>query len=381
MTERTTRLLASLLGLALIAGCAGEEEAPPAAGKPAIVTPVDVRDLEERIEATGELLAKQQAEVAAQVAGEITEILIDEGEAVEAGAVVLEIDPERRNLELDRTRARVEEARAALAEARRSLARTRSLAGQTFASKSQLDEAETAVATARARLHASEADLGVAARALRDASVTARFPGLIARRHVSRGEFVAVGQPLFELVSLDPIEVEFHLPEADSARVRVGIPVEVLVAPYPDEVFDATVTVISPTIDPRSRTLRVKALMQNRDGRLRPGLFARVDLGIAQRRGVLMVPEEAVLRRADGAVVFRLLEGHRVQRLVVETGVLRDGFIEIVDGLAPDDRIVSRGHAELIDGSKIVARNADGTLAVSSGPRAAAETGSEVLAP
>jgi membrane fusion protein (multidrug efflux system) len=121
--------------------------------------------------------------------------------------------------------------------------------------------------------------------------------------------------------------------------------------------------------------------MKNPDGRLRPGLFARVDLGISHREGVLMVPEEAVLQRADGAVVFRLLEGNHVQRLVVETGVQRDGFVEIVDGLEPDDRIVSRGHAELIDGSKIVARNADGTLAVSSGPRATAETGSEVLAP
>jgi membrane fusion protein (multidrug efflux system) len=370
---------AALLLLAL--GCGGAEEVAPPAGKPVVVTEVEARDLEERIEGTGELLAKDRAEVAAQVAGEITAILFDEGEAVEEGAIVLEIDPERRNLELDRARARVEEARAGLGEARRQLKRTRSLAGQTFASKSQLDEAETAVATARSRLHAAEADLGVAERALRDASVTASFPGLIARRHVFRGEFVTAGQTLFELVSLDPIEVEFHLPEADSARVHRGIAVEVLVAPYPGEVFDATVTVISPTIDRRSRTLRVKALMRNADGRLRPGLFARVDLGIAHREGVLMVPEEAVLQRADGAVVFRLLEDQHVQRLVVETGVLRDGFIEIVKGLAPDDLVVARGHAELIDGAKIVARNADGTLAVSSGPRAAVETESEVLAP
>ena len=362
---------AALLLFAL--GCGGAEEVAPPAGKPVVVTEVEARDLEERIEGTGELLAKDRAEVAAQVAGEITAILFDEGEAVEEGAIVLEIDPERRNLELDRARAQVAEARASLDEQRRELERTRSLARRNVASQKQQDQAETGVQTARSRLAASQADLGVAERALRDASVQARFSGLIAERHVNRGEFVSVGQRLFELVSLDPIEVEFHLPERDSGRVRQGIPVEVLVAPYPDEVFDAIVTVVSPTIDPRTRTLRIKAFLPNPDGRLRPGLFARVDLGLSHRQDVLMVPEEAVLRRADGAVVFRLTDEGHVQRRVVETGVIRDGMVEIVAGVEPGDRVVSRGHAELIDGSAIVARNPDGTLAVSAGPKVAAQ--------
>ena len=378
------RLLAITLGLfALLAsGCGGADQVEPVLGKPAVVIEVESRDLEERIESTGELLAKHRATVAAQVAGEITDILVDEGEAVEEGAIVLEIDPERRNLELDRARARVGEARASLGEQKRELKRTKTLAGRNFASKKQQDQAETGVQTARSRLLAAQADLGVAERALRDASVQARFSGQIAMRYVSRGEFVGVGQKLFELVSLDPIEVEFHLPEKDSSRVAEGVPVEVLVAPFPDEVFDATVTVVSPTIDPRTRTLRIKALLRNANGRLRPGLFARVDLGLLHRQGVLMVPEEAVLRRADGAVIFRMIDERHVQRRVVETGVMRDGMVEIVAGVDAGDRVVSRGHAELIDGSTIVARNPDGTLAVSAGPKADAgdTTESEVMA-
>ena len=134
--------------------------------------------------------------------------------------------------------------------------------------------------------------------------MTARFDGKVAQRYVHRGEFVKEGERLFELVSLDSLEVEFHLPEADSARVRDGIPIEVTVAAYPDDVFDATVTMISPTIDRRTRTLRVRALVENEDHRLRPGFFARANLGLAVREGVVMVPEEAVLRRVDGDVVF-----------------------------------------------------------------------------
>ena len=308
-----TRIAALASALALALACGRHAEAPAEAGKPVVVTPVSVRAVDERIEASGELLAKQHADVAAQVGGEITEILFEEGDAVAEGDVVMEIDPEKRKLELSRVQAGVEAARAALAEAEREIARVKALAETNVASKTRLDQAQTALQTAGSRLQGARAELGVAERALRDASVRARFSGLMSRRDVSRGEFVREGQTLFELVSLDPIEVEFHLPEADAARVGLGMKIEVGVAPYPGELFEATVHVVSPTIDRKTRTLRVRALIENADGRLRPGLFARANLGVARREGVILVPEEAVQQRADGAVVFRVLDGNRVR--------------------------------------------------------------------
>ena len=363
---RKTTLWACLLAFAWLA-CGNDDVAETSPARPVVVTRVLVRDLEERIEASGQLLAKHEADVAAQVAGEITEVLVDEGDAIAEGAVVMEIDPEKRNLELEAARAGVGEARAAVAEETRELKRMRVLADKKVAAETQLDQARTALDTARARLRAAKAQLGTAERAVSDASVRARFAGFVARRFVSRGEFVSQGDPLFQLVSLDPIEVEFHLPEADSSRVRKGIPIEVTVAPYPDEVFEAIAHMVSPTIDPRTRTLRVKALIDNSDGRLRPGLFARANLGIAHRNGVITVPEEAVLQRLGGPVIFRVLDGNRVERIAVEIGVIRDGWVEIREGLGPRDRVVSRGHSDLIDGSPIIARNRDGTLPVASG--------------
>jgi membrane fusion protein (multidrug efflux system) len=354
--------LASLASVVLLA-CGGEDELLETPVRPAIVTPVAIRDFEEQIEASGELLAKHRADVAAQIAGEITEIRADEGDEVEDGEVVIEIDPERRNLDLEAARARVGEAEAAVAETAREVKRMSALAGSRIAAESQLEQAETGLKTAQARLRAAVAELGTAERAVRDASVRARFPGHIGRRWVSRGEFVAAGQKLFELVSLDPIEVEFYLPEADTSRVSIGDPIHVSVAPWPDEIFEATVEVISPTIDPRTRTLRVKALIQNPDGRLNPGLFARALLGVAKRENVLMVPEEAVLQRADGQVVFKVLADNRVERRVVRTGAMREGWVEIRDGLAPGDSVVSRGHADLVDGAVIEPRNSDGSPA------------------
>ena len=119
---------------------------------------------------------------------------------------------------------------------------------------------------------------------------------------------------------------------------------------------------ISPTIDARTRTLRVKASVEDAEGRLKPGLFARADLGLRTRSGVIMIPEEAVILRADGPVVFVLTKDDQVARVAVETGVQEDGWLEIASGLAPDDVVVLRGQTRLIDGSVVKVRDADGGL-------------------
>jgi membrane fusion protein (multidrug efflux system) len=367
---------ASLVALGLLAACGGEKAVEEAPVKSVVLAPVVVRDVEERVAATGQLLAKQRADVAAQVGGEITQILVDEGAAVAENTVVIEIDPERRKLDLDRARARAAEAASALTEAERQHKRVHELAAKEIASKAQQDQAQTALEAARSRLQAARADLGAAERATADSRVTTRFGGVIGRRFVSRGEFVQPGQKLFELVSLDPVEVEFSLPEMDASRLVLGLPLDVTVAPYPGEVFHATVSMISPVVDERTRTLRVKALLPNPDGRLRPGLFARADLGIATRTGVVLVPEEAVLQRADGSVVFRAKDGAtRVERRVVKLVRIKDGQAELEGGFGPGDSVVVRGNAALSDGERIAARNADGTPVVaSSTPDAEAAT-------
>jgi len=365
---------AALFALGLLA-CGGEAEEEGPRATPVTITPVVTMELTDRIEATGQLVARDHAEIAAEVSGQVTDILVEEGRSVRAGEAVLRIDPERRNLERDSARARVDEARAALREQERSFRRIAELRERGVASQEQYDQADTARKLAGSRLAAAQAELGVLERALRDASVEAPFDGFVARRIVSRGEYVSPGDKLFELVALDPIEVEFHLPEADSSRVATGQIVDVRVAPFPDETFDGQVTVVSPTIDPRSRTLRVKAQLANPDGRLKPGLFARIDLGVALRPDVPMVLEEAILQRAEGAIVFRSVGGDRVERVAVETGAHHAGHVEVVKGLAPGDLVVSRGGDLLSDGQTVLARNPDGTLVAPHAPDVAGAPG------
>jgi membrane fusion protein (multidrug efflux system) len=352
--------LVGLLALALAVGCGGEDSASDVQAPPVATAAARAVDLEDSIRVSGELKARHRTLLSAEIAGRVTRIALEEGDAVDVGTLLIEIDPERRKLELASVRAQAAQADATLEKEQRELARVRTLYGSAIASKSKLDAAETALALARAGAEAAKARLGVAERALRDASLSAPFAGLLARRHVNVGQFVQPGTPLFDLVSLDPIDVIFRVAEVDSGRVHKGQRVSVSVAPYPERSFAAVVDVVSPTIDPDTRTLRVRATLPNPKGMLRPGLFARADLGVEMRHDVVLVPEEAVLERSDGSVLFALGADGRVERRRVRTGGFYAEGIEIVEGVLAGETIVVRGHTNLVDGSAVRVTGAPG---------------------
>jgi RND family efflux transporter MFP subunit len=356
MTARIPCSIPALLMLMLAVGC-GSDAKRENEHLPSVSTAmVEAVDLQEEIHASGDLNARLHTTIAAEIEGRITEISVDEGGSVAAGAVVLEIDPERRRLELDAARAQLAQAQANFTNERRQSERIRKLRTQNVASEQQLEEAETKLLLARSRVEAERAALGVVERALADASVTAPFAGLIARRSVQLGEFVQPGKPLVELVALDPLEVIFSLTELDTERVRAGQRIEISVGAFPDRVFHGVVTFISPTVDPATRTLRIKAEIENDEGHLRPGLFARVSLGVSPRSGVVMVPEEALIQRSEGAWLFKVGPGDRVKRIAVSTGVHDAGRIEVRGDVAPGERVVLRGHGGLADGAVVTVR-------------------------
>ncbi len=352
---------------ALLVAC-GEEEVVEAGFLPSVsAAVVEAVDLREEIKASGDLQARLHTTIAAEIEGRVTEIAVDEGGAVEMGQVVLEIDPERRRLELDAKRAQLAQARAAYRKEKRNTDRIRKLRSENVASVQQLEEAETALQLAASRIAAERAALGVSERALADASVTAPFAGLIARRDVQLGEFVQPGTALVELVALDPLEVVFSLTELDTERVRSGQSVDVAVGAFSGRTFEGIVRFISPTVDPATRTLRIKAEIANDEGLLRPGLFARVNLGVAPRSGVVMVPEEALIQRSDSAMLFKIDDAGRVKRVQVDTGAQHEGRIEVRGDVAPGERVVRRGHGGLADGAMVVVRE-DEPSAVAAGP-------------
>jgi len=340
--NRRVLVLCGALAAAAFCACGGDG-ATEAKGTPVTVERVAGHQIAENIQATGELLAVEEASVAAEVSGRITALRVSEGAPVSKGDVVIEIDRERRELELANERAMVAGARSEIAQVHRERDRIQTLFESGAASQAQLDAARTRLSSAEAALAAAEAKLGLAQLAFRNASVAAPFDGLVARRFVSAGDHVSEGEKLFDLVALDPIGVEFHRTERDSA----------------------------------TRTLRVKALVENPDRKLRPGLFARADLGVAVRERVPMVPEQAVLQRSDGSVVFVVRDGNRAERRRVRLGVFRDGLAEVQEGVAVGEQVIVRGSSRLVDGSVVAVRRADGSAVngIGSEPAAPAVAG------
>lgn len=359
MTGRTFRIL--ILGIALMAtasACREEQIATEEILPSVSAVEIAAVDFDQEIRASGDLRARFQTMIAAEIAGRVTEVSVDEGGSVEKGAVVIQIDPERRRLDLAAARARLAQARANLRQEKSKVERVRKLRSENVASEERLEEAETALLLAESSVRAEEAAVGVATRALKDASVSAPFAGLVAKRSVELGEYVEAGKDLFELVSMSPLEVTFSLPEIDSQRVSPGQTIEVSVAAPADQTFDAVVTFIAPTVDPGTRTLRIKAEIDNTDGLLRPGLFARVLVGTDQRRSVLMVPEEAIVQREGSAWLFLIGADDRVRRVQVESGRQSKGRIEVRgEGISAGDRVVRRGHGGLADGMVVVVRD------------------------
>ncbi len=364
MNFRRHRLLVGLLIASVAFGCNEEEEAEVEILASAVsLATVESIDLDEELRASGDLRARFHTTIAAEVEGRVTDISIEEGHAVEKDAIVIELDPARRELDVEAARARLAQSKANLVKERRQTERIRKLRTQSVASVQQLEEAETALLLASASVEADRAALGVAERALADASVRAPFSGMVAKRSIQLGEFVQKGKPLFELVALDPLEVVFNLTELDTQLVAEGQSVQIRVGAFPDRTFAGRVTFVSPTVDPATRTLRIKAEIANRDGALSPGLFARVSLGLNRREAVSMVPVDAVVRRATGAHVFRLAADDRVEQVPIETGAQSGQRVEVM-GLEVGDLIVHRGHAGLVDGAQVRVRGGSGAPAV-----------------
>lgn len=359
--RRSRPLAVAAVCVAALVGCAEEEERVEDLLPSVSVYTVESRTLSEEIRASGDLEARLHTEIAAEVEGRVTELTIDEGGSVEAGVVVIEIDPERRKLDLAAARARLAQARAELQNQRSKTKRIRELRSQNVSSIQQLEEAETMLALAESAVRAEEAAVGVAERVVRDSSVAAPFAGIVAKRWVDLGEFVQPGKPLFELVALDPLEAIFNLTELDTERVRVGQLVSISVGAFPDRRFEGRVTFVAPTVDPATRTLRIKAEVDNGEGLLRPGLFARVNLGVAERPDVLLVPAEALIQRVGGVSLYRVrpIEGSddaKVERVSVRVGANEGDLVEVIGDIQSGDTIVRRGHGGLADGMIVAIR-------------------------
>lgn len=328
-----------LMAAAFLAGCGKGGGPPKDAPVPVELVAVQSGPLQETLAAVGSLDAEESVDIRPEVDGEITTIRLTEGEKVKKGDVLLQIDESKQA-------ATVAEAEADYKLAQETIHRADMLLSDGTISQQEHDQT-------RANFARMEASLALAKKRMTEYTLTAPFDGILGRRYVSVGQYVTPQTTLVSIYALDRMKLNFSVPERYSAKITPGQMVRLKVAAYAEEFFSGEIYLIEPRVDPGTRTVQVRAYVPNVDHRLKPGMFANLEVTVGTKPKALTLPEECLFPNAGGFAVYRSAEG--VAELVpVETGLRVPGKVEILKGLRDGDLIARSGNLRLSPGRKLL---------------------------
>lgn len=319
---------------------------------PVMTATAEQRQIDVGIEAIGNANANESVNVTSKTTNLVTAIHFNDGESVAAGQVLVELD--RATAEAD-----LAAAAAAFAESQSQFNRSRELFNTQALSKSQYEQLEATMKSNQARVDSARAHLG-------DTFIRAPFAGRVGLRRVSLGTLINPGTVITTLDDTSSIKVDFAVPELNVGELRPGQSVLARSSAFPGRSFAGRVVSVDSRVDPASRAVTVRAVVPNRDGALRPGMFLTVDLS-KERRPALMVPEQALVPEQARQFIY-VVSGNAVRKREVRLGRREPGFVEITDGLTRGDHVVIEGTLKLRDGSPVHELGLPATRAVAESP-------------
>jgi membrane fusion protein (multidrug efflux system) len=328
------------------AGAPGAARGP--AGPVAVDTArVETMQLVDDLNAVGNLRSNESVILRPEVAGRIVKLNFKDGERVKKGQLLVAFDSSVNQAE-------VEQARAELNIAKSNFRRNEDLAQRKFISERAKDESAASV-------QVLDAKLALAAARLSKLEIRAPFSGVVGIRMVSVGDYVKDGADLVNLEDLSSVKVDFRIPEKYADVIKSGQGMEVMLDALPGQVFKARVDAIDPQVDSAGRSALLRGHIDNPQARLKPGMFARVRLILAQRDQALVVPEEAIVPQGEKVTVWKVVDG-RAMRTEVKIGLRRNAKAEIVAGLQKGDLVVTAGQIRLSrDGMAVKVSGAQGS--------------------
>lgn len=338
-------LWSAVLSLSL-AACSEAERSEAGGGPaarpalPVVSATAGTRPMSERVRAVGTLQANESVMIRPELAGRVERIHFREGQPVAAGQVLITLDAAEYRAQVAQTEATVEANRLTFERAA-DMVRTNMVSQQDY------DQARARLAESRALLQRHRV-------MLEKMTLRAPFDGVAGLRLVSPGAYVQPGQDLVNLENIDPLKVEFRVPERHAAALTVGRPLTLRVDAVPGGEFAGEIYAIDPRLDAATRTFALRGLVPNTEGLLRPGMFAQVELIVAERPQALVIPEQAIVPRGERLFVFKVVDG-KATLVPVVPGLREPGIVEIVDGLAPGDTVVTEGQMKLREGMPVAA--------------------------
>ena len=334
---RVSLFLACLL---FLAAC---DEAPTTGSRPearsvkVVTQPVNLQPITDEIQALGTARANESIEIRPRIASYVTRIGFEEGQSVEQGQLLVELE----NSEIV---AGLELARAALTESRSLYDRSRSLASSQAISASNLEELLAQVKVDEAQVEAAKARLT-------NTRIIAPFAGRVGLRNVSPGSFVNSQTVITTLDDTDTIKLDFSVPETFLTVIGEGMSVVAHSIVYPDADFEGIVQSIDTRLDPISRSVQARAEIDNADGRLKPGMFMTVDLR-RERGDRLVAPEQSIVPEGTEQFVYIVKDGI-VEKRTVTLGRRIPGLVIIEDGVTAGELVITEGTGRVRDGSLV----------------------------
>ena len=328
----------------------GSQSAPP----PATVTTAMVRSesWEDLIPSVGSLEAVQGVMLTAELPGKVVRITFEPGTKVKAGDLLLQQD-------ISSEEAQLRAAEAAVALAKLELERSRKLLTKKAVAQAKYDSDEAQYKQAVAQIDGIRATI-------RKKTIRAPFAGSLGIRMVDLGQILNEGEPIVSLQTIDPIFVNFSLPQQQFAQVKPGLKVRVTADGLSGQVIEGEITAISPEVDAATRNIRVQATVANSQERLRPGMFVNIALVLPSREEVLVIPTTAVLYAPYGDTVFVIKKKETekgvqpsevVEQKIVQLGEKRGDFVALVSGLDNGETVVSTGVFKLRNDQAVVVDN------------------------
>ena len=334
-------MVIGLIAVALAAGCddVNEDARDPLQRGPVkvVARQVELESLVDEIQALGTAGANESVEIRPRIPSIVTRVLFEEGQHVEEGKLLVE-------LEDSEIRAGLAVAEAALSESRSIYKRSESLRGTAAISASSLEQL-------RAAMQVDEAQVEAARARLENTVIRAPFAGRVGLRRVSPGSFVDTSTVVTTLDDTETIKLDFTIPETFLTVVKDGMKIVARSLVYPERAFTGAVHSIDTRLDPVARSVQVRAALPNPDGILKPGMFLTVNLQ-RDRGDVLVAPEEAIVPEGDQQFVYEVLDGKAFKRRVT-LGRRVPGLVEIVEGINAGDLIVTEGTHKVQDGTDV----------------------------
>lgn len=337
----------------LLIGC-GKNEAKVAEEKSVVVRtqPVKLQSIRPKIESIGTLNAYEEITISSQVDGILKVCSVREGTMVSRGTLLALVDDIDYRLEVRRDEAAVKQAEATLVNARQEYQRKEALLKEELVTRQQFDDISTRRALADADVDRAKAALSLAREKLAKTKIVSPLNSYVKEKKVSAGDYVRNGTPLFSLIQIEPIKLNFTVPERDIGKLKKEQQVQFTLDSLPGKPYSGIVKTIYPNLEEKTRTLQVEAIVGNKERLLKPGSFAKVTLFTGDARDSVLVPITSLLYDDSKVKVF-IIEGERAKELFVKTGAKYGEMMEITEGLKGGETLVVAGHQNLAEGVKV----------------------------